>query len=129
VLVACGVWRLRPDESTSSSTALGSGLTLGLLPSLLLALDEPVSMRGALIAAVGVLVLAAGVQQRLAAPFLLGAGTTGLLAVRHLEPYADAVPRWISLGAVGLGLLLVGVTWEARRRNLETAGRYLADLR
>ncbi len=60
---------------------------------------------------------------------MLGAVTTGLLALRHLEPYADAVPRWISLGAVGLALLVVGVTWEARRRNLETAGRYLADLR
>ena len=37
--------------------------------------------------------------------------------------------RWVSLGAVGLALLVVGVTWEARRRNLETAGRYLAELR
>ncbi len=129
MLVAFGAWRLRTDESTSSFTALGSGLTLGLLPSLLLALDEPVSLRGALIGAAGVVVLAAGVQQRLAAPFVLGAATTGLLAVRHLEPYADAVPRWISLGAVGLALLLVGITWEARRRNLETAGRYLAALR
>ena len=100
---------------------LGSGLTLALLPSLLLALDEPVSLRGALIGAAGVLVLAVGVQQRLAAPFVLGAVTTGILAVRHLEPYADAVPRWISLGGVGLALLVVGVTWEARRRNLETA--------
>ena len=58
-----------------------------------------------------------------------GAVTTGLLAVRHLEPYADAVPRWISLGGVGLALLLVGITWESRRRNLETAGRYLTALR
>ncbi len=75
------------------------------------------------------LTLGAGVQQRLAAPFVLGALTTGILAVRHLEPYADAVPRWISLGGVGVALLIVGVTWEARRRNLETAGRYLAALR
>ena len=129
LLVAMGVWRLRNDETANSFTALGSGLTLALVPSLLLALDEPVSLRGALIAAAGVLVLAVGVQQRLAAPFVLGAVTTGLLALRHLEPYADAVPRWISLGAVGMALLVVGVTWEARRRNLETAGRYLADLR
>jgi hypothetical protein len=129
VLVVAGTWRLRTDEAANSFAALGSGLTLALLPSLLLALDEPVSVRGALIAAAGILVLTAGIQQRLAAPFVLGAVTTGLLALRHLEPYADAVPRWISLGAVGLALLLVGITWEARRRNLETAGRYLADLR
>ena len=108
---------------------LGSGLTLALLPSLLLALEEPVSVRGALIGAAAVLVLAAGVQQRLAAPFVLGAVTTGVLALRHLQPVAEAVPRWISLGGVGLVLLVVGVTWEARRRNLETAQRYLTALR
>ncbi len=129
LLVAFGAWRLRGDTETSSFTMLGSGVTLALLPSLLLALDEPVSLRGALIAAGSVLVLAAGVQQRVAAPFVLGALSTGALAVRHLEPVAEAVPRWISLGGVGLVLLVVGVTWEARRRNIETAHRYLTALR
>ena len=129
LLLAAGAWRLRSDRAASSFDVLGSGLTLALLPSLVLALEEPVSLRGALIGAAGVLALAVGVHQRLAAPFVLGAATTGLLAVRHLEPYADAVPRWITLGGVGLALLLVGVTWEARRRNLDTAGRYLAALR
>jgi hypothetical protein len=129
LLVAAGAWRLRTDREVSSFTMLGSGLTLALLPSLLLTLDEPVSVRGALIGAAGVLVLAAGVQQRLAAPFVLGAVTTGILAVRHLEPVADAVPRWITLGGVGLVLLVVGITWEARRRNLEDAHRYLTALR
>ncbi len=129
LLVATGAWQLRRDPGSSSFTMLGSGLTLALLPSLLLALEEPVSLRGALIGVAAVLVLAAGVQQRLAAPFVLGAVTTGVLAVRHLEPIADAVPRWISLGGVGLVLLAVGVTWEARRRNLETAQHYLTALR
>ncbi|MEO7352226.1 MAG: hypothetical protein ABIR34_02810, partial [Marmoricola sp.] len=129
LLVGFGAWRLRNDPGSNSFAVLGSGLTLALLPSLLLALDEPVSLRGALIGAAGVLVLAAGVQQRLAAPFVLGALTTGILALRHLEPVADAVPRWISLGGVGLVLLVVGVTWEARRRNLDTAHRYLTALR
>jgi hypothetical protein len=129
VLIAFGMWRLRNDDKAHSFAVLGSGLTLGLLPSLLLALEEPVSLRGALIGAAGVVVLMTGVQLRLAAPFVLGAATTGLLALRHLEPYAEAVPRWISLGGVGLVLLLVGVTWEARRHDLETAGRYLTALR
>ncbi len=129
LLIAFGAWRLFKEPGTSSFRMLGSGLTLALLPSVLLALDEPVSLRGALIGAAGVLVLAAGVQQRLAAPFILGAATTAILAVRHLEPIADAVPRWISLGGVGMVLLLVGVTWEARRRNAVAAQRYLAALR
>jgi hypothetical protein len=129
LLIGVGAWRLRSDPRASSFTVLGSGLTLALMPSLLLALDEPVSLRGALIGAAGVLVLAVGVQQRLSAPFVLGALTTGVLALRHLEPVAEAVPRWISLGGVGLALLVVGVTWEARRRNLQTAQRYLTALR
>jgi hypothetical protein len=129
LLVAVGAWRLRGEAADSSFTVLGSGLTLALLPSLLLALEEPVSLRGALIGAGAVLVLAAGVHLRLAAPFTLGAATTGVLALRHLEPVAEAVPRWVSLGGVGLALLLVGVTWEARRRNLETAQQYLTALR
>ena len=52
--------------------------------------------------------LAWGVQQRLAAPFVLGALATAVLALRHLQPIADAVPRWVSLGLVGLALLVVG---------------------
>ena len=129
LLIAVGVWRMRTDPEASSFSMLGSGLTLTLLPSLLLALDEPVSLRGALIGAAGILVLGAGIAQRLAAPFVFGAVTTGVLALRHLEPVAEAVPRWITLGGVGLVLLLVGVTWEARRRNLDDARRYLTALR
>jgi len=129
VLLAGGILRLRTDPACSSLQALSSGLVLGLLPSLLLALDEPVTVRGALIAAAGLLVLAAGVRARWTAPVLAGAVTTGLLALRHLGPVAEAVPRWVSLAAVGLVLLLVGITWEARRRNVATADRYLRSLR
>lgn len=129
LLVAFGAWRFRSDPESSSFTVLGSGLTLALLPSLLLALDEPVSLRGALIGAGAVLVLAVGVHQRVAAPFVLGAAATGVLALRHLQPVAEAVPRWISLGGVGLVLLIIGVTWEARRRDLASAQRYLTALR
>ena len=129
LLLAAGTWRLSRDPGTSSFMALGSGLTLALLPSLLLALDEPVSVRGALVGFAALVSLAWGVQQRLAAPFVLGALATAVLALRHLQPIADAVPRWVSLGLVGLALLVVGITWEARRRNAETAGRYLTALR
>jgi hypothetical protein len=41
----------------------------------------------------------------------------------------DAIPRWISLGTVGLVLLLVGISWEQRRRDVEATSRYLAALR
>ncbi|HEX2894557.1 MAG TPA: hypothetical protein VHO29_11190 [Marmoricola sp.] len=129
VLLAAGWWRLDHDPGVGSLRPLASGLTLALVPSLLLALDEPVSRRGVLIGIGGLAALAVGVARLWAAPFLGGAVTTGVLAVRHLGPVVDGLPRWISLGSLGLLLLLVGVTWERRRRDLQTASRYLASLR
>ena len=129
LLVGAGIWRLRHDTDVSSTSVLASGLTLALLPSLLLALEEPVSLRGVLVGAGGVLVLAAGVMGRLSAPLVLGAGTTAALALRHLGPVAEAVPRWLSLGLLGVALLVVGLTWEARLANLGSARRYLTGLR
>jgi hypothetical protein len=129
LLLGAGWWRLGKDRELSSMRVLASGLTLALVPSLLLALDEPVSVRGALVAAGGLVALFLGVVRHWAAPFLAGAGTTAVLAVRHLGPVVEGLPRWISLGSVGLALLLVGITWEQRRRDLRGATRYLAALR
>jgi hypothetical protein len=129
LLLGAGWWRLSADPRLDSGRALGSGLTLALLPSLLLALDEPVSERGALVGAAGLVVLAVGIARLWAAPVVAGAVTAGVLALRHLGPVADALPRWISLGSVGLALLLVGVTWEQRRGDLQRAHRYLTALR
>lgn len=129
LLVGAGSWRLRTDRTVGSLAALGSGLTLALVPSLLLTLDDPVSLRGALTAAAAVATLAAGVASRLIAPFVWGAVATATLAVRHLEPYADAVPRWVVLALVGSALLGVGITWESRLRDLRRARGYLTALR
>lgn len=129
LLLGAGVWRMVDDQEVDSHFALLPGVVLALLPSLLIALDEPVSPRGALIATAGVLVLAAGIGLRWSTPFLAGAATVAVLALRHLGPVAEAVPRWISLGGIGLVMLLVGITWEARMKNLESAGRYLRALR
>lgn len=129
VLLAAGAWRLHRDPAAPSFGALGSGLTLALAPSLLLALDEPVSLRGVLVGVAGVVSLGVGAARHWSAPFLAGTATTAVLAVRHLGPVAEALPRWVSFGAVGLALLVIGITWEARRRDLGTAARYLAALR
>jgi hypothetical protein len=129
VLLVAGGLRWRADRAVDSWRVLGSGLTLALVPSLLLALDQPVSLRGALVALGGLVTLGAGVRARCAAPFAAGAVTTALLAARHLGPVAEALPRWITLGTVGVVLLAVGVSWESRRRNLAAAGHYLAELR
>jgi surface antigen len=129
LLLAAGAWRLRSDIQVGSLSALGSGLTLALVPSLLLALDEPVSLRGALVGGGAVLALAVGVRHRLVAPFAFGAGSVALLALRHLTPVSDAVPRWVSLAVLGVALLVVGITWEQRLRDLRAARAYIAALR
>jgi hypothetical protein len=129
LLLVAGWWRLSSDPGTTSARALSSGLTLALAPSLLLAVDDPVSIRGALVAVGGLAVLALGAARLWAAPFVAGAVTTGVLAVLHLGPVVDGLPRWISLGCVGVLLLVVGVTWEQRRRDVARAGRYLDSMR
>jgi len=129
LLLAAGWWRLGHDRQVSSVRALSSGLSLGLVPSLLLALDEPVSLRGVLVGVAALTSVVIGVARLWAAPLVAGAGAGALLALRHLGPVVDAVPRWISLGSVGLALLLVGITWEGRRHDLQAARRYLVALR
>jgi hypothetical protein len=52
-----------------------------------------------------------------------------LLALRHLTPMSDAVPRWVSLAVLGVALLVVGITWEQRLRDLRAARAYIAALR
>ena len=128
VLLGAGWWRLRAEPAVGSARALSSGLTLALVPSLLLALDEPLSLRGALVGVGGLIALFIGIWRLWAAPFVAGALTTAVLAVRHVGPGVDGLPRWISLGSLGVLLLLVGVTWEQRRRDVQGAGRYLASL-
>lgn len=129
VLLAAGSWRLRDEPALSSPRALGTGLALVLVPAGLLALSDPVSLRGALVAVAAIVALATGVAARLSAPFVLGATLTALLVLRHLGPVADAVPRWMVIGLIGATLLGAGITWEAGLRNLARARRYVGSLR
>jgi hypothetical protein len=127
-LLVYGTRRLRqvPDESTWR--CLAPGLGLALTPSLLLALDEPVSWRGLLVGLASVALVGLGVGARLAAPFALGAVGTGLLAVRYIWPVAAFVPRWTLLFVIGGALLTAGMTWESRVNDVRTASRYVRGL-
>jgi len=63
-------------------------------------------------------VLLVGVRRLLQAPLVLGGGVLAVDAVAQLWPYAQALPRWVTLGAAGLLLLVLGATYERRRREL-----------
>jgi hypothetical protein len=130
VLTGVGVWRLLQDgDRGDTMRLLAPGLTLATVPSLLVALGDPVSLRSLLLG-VGCLVLVlAGVALRWSAPVVVGSVVGALLVLRELAPYAADLPPWVVIGLSGTLLLVVGVTWESRMRDARTATRYVASLR
>jgi len=128
LLVTGLVWmRRHPDES--SWRGLATPLTLGVGPSLVVALQEPTSVRALLVALVGLALVAVGVRLEWGAPLVIGGVAVGLVALVNIAPYAAAVPRWVLFGTAGVALLALGVTWERRRQDLQMVHRYAARLR
>ncbi|MBA2639360.1 MAG: hypothetical protein H0U77_05080, partial [Nocardioidaceae bacterium] len=129
VLVAAGVWWLREESQTGTTPALLPGLGLAIGPSLLLALEDPVGLRGLLVGIGALALVLVGVRLHWDAPLVVGGVALAVLAVRELGPVAVAVPRWTLFALAGALLLTVGVTWERRSRELIAAARYVAALR
>jgi len=128
-LVVYGARRFRGDTGESSWRCLGPGLALALVPSLLVAVRDPVSWRGLVVGLASVALVAGGVRVRLAAPFALGAVATAVLALREIWPVAAFIPRWTLLFLIGGVLLAMGMTWEARVRDVRAASGYVRGLR
>jgi cell division protein FtsW (lipid II flippase) len=115
-----GVGHLRRrSDPTASSWAYAPGLSLALVPSLLFSLEEETLTRSLLVGLAALVVVLLGARGRLQAPLVVGALVLGAVAVDLVGPYAAALPRWLSLGAAGALLLVVGATYEQRRRDLE----------
>ena len=53
-------------------------------------------------------------------------------AVVQLTPYLvaayEVVPRWVTIGVLGLALLVSGATYEQRVRDLRRVGKHVARL-
>ncbi len=130
-LIVLGLLHLHRLPGSSTVRALGPGLGLALLPSLLWVLAEPASLRSVLLGLACLALVVAGVQLRWTAP-LVYAGTVGAVVVlRHAAPYAadSNVPRWVLIGFAGALLVGMGVTWEERVRQARTALGYVRALR
>jgi hypothetical protein len=131
-LLVVGAVRRRRDPAYGSWRAYGSGLSLALVPSLLRAVTDAGDLRPLVLAVAAAGVLAAGVARRLQAPLALGAAVLVIDALVQLAPYLaaayDAVPRWVTIGALGLALLGAGATYEQRVRDLRRVGRRVAGL-
>ena len=113
-----GHLRRRAEPDTGSQAAYGPGLVLALVPSLLSSVVGDSLARPLLLglAALGVLLL--GARTGLRAPLAVGAAVLAVDALDLLGPYAAALPRWLSLGGAGALLLVVGATYEQRRRDV-----------
>ena len=130
-LTAVGWWQLRRRPELSTRLALGPGLLLALVPSLLwvLAEDTP-DLRVLLLGTACLVLVLGGTVLRWSAPLVLGAAVGAVVAVQQSAPYVDAaVPRWALLGAAGGVLVAVALTWESLRADARRAAAYLDRLR
>lgn len=128
VLLVIGALSLKRNPAQRSPILL-PGLVIGLLPSTILALTDPVSIRALLVGLTAVALVLVGVFGRLAAPFLSGLVVVVVLALVELWPYTAYIPRWAGLAAAGILLVAIGVRWEARLRDLRRVGGYVRGLR
>ncbi|MCE0486927.1 SCO7613 C-terminal domain-containing membrane protein [Ornithinimicrobium sediminis] len=128
-LVVVGVAHLRRHADTGTLRALSPGLLLALVPSLVWALDDPVSLRSLLLGTACLGLLAAGLRLHWAAPVVHAAVVGALLVLRLATPVAEAVPRWALIGMAGAVLIGVGITWEQRLKEARAVAGYVRRLR
>ena len=105
------------------------GLLLAVVPNIVVALADPVSLRGLLFGIGSLGLVLVGAWLHWGAPLVVGGVARAALVLRELGPVALAVPRWSLLAVAGALLLAVGITWERRRSELVTAARYVTALR
>jgi peptidoglycan/LPS O-acetylase OafA/YrhL len=91
--------------------------------------DDEGLTRPLLVLAAGAAMLLWGAFGRWQAPLVVGSVAVAVVALSQLAPYAVGAPRWLSLGAVGLLLLVVGARYEQRRQNAAASARWVRALR
>lgn len=115
VLLVVGLRTLHRDPSASTLRAIGPGLSLALVPSLLQTLVEPTGPRPLLLGLVCLLLVVAGARSGWSGPLVIGAAVGAVLVLRVCAPFVeDALPRWVTIGLAGVLLVTLGVTWERR---------------
>lgn len=128
-LLLVGLHHLRRAPRASTFVALGPGLALALLPSLVWVLAEPIALRAALLGLACLGLVVAGVLLHWAGPVLHGGVVGAVLVLRLATPLAEAVPRWALIGAAGALLVTMGITWERRVRDARAVAGYVRGLR
>ncbi|MFN0281083.1 MAG: SCO7613 C-terminal domain-containing membrane protein, partial [Kineosporiaceae bacterium] len=130
--VALGALRLAAVPALRSWPALGPGLLVLLVPTLVLGAGGDLWRILGLVVVAGA-VVAVGAARRLQAPVVVGGLVLAAHAVVQLAPYvADLTTsqwRWVVFAVVGTGLLVLGATYERRLVQLRAARTRIAALR
>jgi hypothetical protein len=112
-----------------SWAAEGPAVAVALAPSAFLAVTAPTAARLGLVVAAAVALTVAGTAAHRQAPFVLGAACLAFTVLGRLVPFTPLLPRWITLTAAGLVLLLVGATYERRRQQAREAVAWVVQMR
>lgn len=127
LLLAAGLWSADLLGRRSWLVA-GPALLVGLVPSALhTAVDDSVA-RPLITVTVAVAVLVVGAWRRWQALVVVGAFAAVVVAVTQLGPYAVHLPRFLTLGTLGVALLAVGARYEQRRADARRAASWLAGM-
>ena len=127
LLLAAGLWSHRELGDRSWLTA-GPALAVGLLPSALATAVVDELPRALLTVIAGAALLALGAWRRWQALVVLGAVAAALVAVTQLGPMTLRAPRYLTLGTVGVALLLIGARYEQSRANARHAVSWLSSM-
>lgn len=130
MLAAGQLGKKAPGRSNESSwVTYGPGLLTGLLPSSVLVVASGNSVRLMCVIAVALVLVVAGTQFTLQAPFVIGTGVLAKLGIWQLILVTPQIPRWVSLGIAGAVLLALGATYERRIADARRTARWVAQLR
>lgn len=127
VLLAVGTVALLRGRGSSLRT-LTPGLSLALVPTLLLVLVDPVGWRAVALGLACLVLVAVGLVRGWAAPLVAGAVVGALIVLRQVT-HVQVIPQWVLIGIVGVVLTVVGVTWERRLQELRRLTAYVRGLR
>ncbi|MBM7808609.1 hypothetical protein JOD57_004446 [Geodermatophilus bullaregiensis] len=112
-----------------SWAAEGGAVAVALVPSAMVVVTDPTSLRLVLVVAAAAVLTVGGTLTHRQAPFVVGAATLAFVVLGRLSSYAPLVPRWVTLATAGLLLLVVGATYERRRQQAREAVAWVAQMR
>ncbi|MEP6854690.1 MAG: hypothetical protein ABJA33_04430 [Pedococcus sp.] len=127
LLLAAGLWSHRQLGDRSWSIA-GPALVVGLLPSALATAVYDDLPRALVTVTFGAAMLAVGAWRRWQSLVVVGAVAAALVAVTQLGPITLQAPRYLTLGTVGVALLLVGARYEQSRAGARQAVSWLSSM-